>query len=248
MARTLINDTANVTFKRKSDGHVIFTGEAQLASISQQVSEEKLKGGIGNRTIALIRSDKEVQLQVRNALFDFEWLSMTQGVAVQKDKDATVWKREDSLLVVDNAGTLEVTIKGKPIGDEVKLVNSKGVSEDALSATGKVAIPEGFANKGEKISVSYQEAIKGNVLTMDAQKFSEAYEVEYATIEYDPETYRVVADLYIQFDHVIPSGSFDMSLENGSALAPELSFEAMTTGTSTEIGRFIEQVRSADTP
>ncbi|MGD7047086.1 hypothetical protein FZC83_02385 [Rossellomorea marisflavi] len=248
MARTLINDTANVTFKRKSDGHVIFTAEAQLASISQQVSEEKLKGGIGNRTIALLRSDKEVTLQVRNALFDFEWLSMTQGVAVEKGKEATVWKREDSLPVVDNGGTLEVTIKGKPLNDEIKLVNPKGESIDADVLEKVAEVPTSFAKKGEKISVSYQEKIVGNVLTMDAQKFSEAYEVEYATIEYDPDTYQVVADLYIQFDHVIPSGSFDMSLENGSALAPELSFEAMTSGTSTEIGRFIEQERSADTP
>jgi hypothetical protein len=243
--RTLINDTANVVFKRKSDGHVIFTAEAQLASISQQISEEKLKGGIGNRTIALIRSDKEVQLQVRNALFDFDWLSVSQGVAVQEDGAATVWKREDSLQVVDNAGTLEVTIKGTPVGNTVRVINAKGEAEASTETTKKVAVPVGVAVEGERVSVAYQEDVVGNILTMDSQKFSEAYEVEYSTIEYNPETSQVVADLYIQFDHVIPSGSFDLSLENGSALSPELSFEAMTTGTSTEIGRFIEVERTA---
>lgn len=242
--RTLINDTANVVFKRKSDGHVIFTAEAQLASISQSISEEKLKGGIGNRQLGLIRSDKEVTLQVRNALFDFEWLSVSQGVAVQENGAATVWKREDSLLVADNGGTLEVTIKGTPVGNTVRVINAAGETEESTETTKKVAIPVGVAVEGDRVSVAYQEEVTGNVLTMDAQKFSEAYEVEYSTIEYDPESSQVVADLYIQFDHVIPSGSFEMSLENGSALSPELSFEAMTTGSSTEIGRFIEVART----
>ncbi len=240
MSKVLINDTADVVFKRKSDGHVVFTAEAQLASISQSVSEEKLKGGIGNRTIALLRSDKEVTLQVRNALFDLEWLSMTQGVSIEQGT-VKVWKREDDLTV--ESGT--VTIKGTPIDDEVKVINAANDSEDTTVTGKEVTVSTSLAKDGDKVSVLYKQEVTGNIVTMDAKKFSETYEVEYSTIAYDPDTNEVVKDIYFQFDHVAPSGSFDISLENGSALTPELSFEAMTSGTSSEIGRFIEVDRTS---
>ena len=198
MSKVLINDTADVVFKRKSDGHVVFTAEAQLASISQSVSEEKLKGGIGNRTIALLRSDKEVTLQVRNALFDLEWLSMTQGVAIEQGT-VKVWKREDDLTV--ESGT--VTIKGTPIDDEVKVINAANDSEDT-TATGKdVTVSTSLAKDGDKVSVLYKQEVTGNIVAMDAKKFSETYEVEYSTIAYDPETNEVIKDIYFQFDQLL---------------------------------------------
>ncbi|MED3562249.1 hypothetical protein [Bacillus xiapuensis] len=241
--KTLINDTADVVFKRKSDGHLIFTAEAQLASISQQIQEDKLKGGIGNKTISLLRSDKEISLKVKNALFDLDWLSMTQGVAVAEGT-VNVYEREENLAVTDNAGTLQVTITGTPVGTTVSVINAKGESEQATVATKVVTVPTGHAAKGEKVAVVYQKSVTGNIVSLDSKKFSEQYAVEYHTIEYDPATNLVIADLYVQFDSVLPSGSFDLSFENGNALSPELDFTALTSTANSEIGRVIEVPRS----
>lgn len=241
--KTLINDTADVVFTRKSDGKKIFTAEAQLASISQAITEEKLKGGIGNKTVALLRSDKEITLQVRNALFDLGWLSMTQGVAVEENGQATINFKEDDLVVTDNLGTLEVTITGTPSDTTAQIINSKGEVEEAAITGSKVTVPVGHAVAGEKVAVSYLKEVTGNLVSFDSKRFSENYAVEYHTIEYNPETNEVVADLYIQFDNTVPSGSFDLSFENGSAISPELSFEALASATGSEIGRMIEVPR-----
>lgn len=237
--KTLINDTCDVVFTRKSDGKLLITAEAQLASISQQVQEDKLKGGIGNKTISLLRSDKEITLKVRNALFDLEWLAMTQGVQVTSGT-ATVNKREDDLIVASG----KVTITGTPVGTDVTIINADGDSESTTVATKSVTVPVDFANDGEKISVMYSTSVTGNKLSLDAKKFSEQFSVEYHTIEYNPATNAVVNDLYIQFDSVLPSGAFELSFENGNALTPELDFTALTSGASSELGRVIEVPRA----
>lgn len=58
--KMVIQDTADVYFKRKSDGHTVFTTEAQLASLSGAISEEKLYAGIGNKPIYILKTQKNL--------------------------------------------------------------------------------------------------------------------------------------------------------------------------------------------
>lgn len=243
--KTLISDTCEVVFKRKSDGKLVITAEAQLASISQQIQEEKLKGGIGNKTIALLRSEKEITLKVKNALFDMDFLSMTQGVAVNSAGTATVFEREDNLKIADDAGSNKVTITGTPASgtSSVTVIHADGSTEEAMVSAKTVTVTQGSA--GDLVSVIYPTTVTGNMIVLDAQKFSEQFSVEYHTIEYDPNTNLVVADLYIQFDSVLPSGAFELSFESGTAITPELDFTVLTPATATELGRIIEVNRAS---
>ena len=239
--KLLVMDTADVVMKRKSDGHVFITAEAQLTSISQTLGiNEKIYGGIGNKPLAIIKGQKEVTSTLRNAFYDLEFLSMTQGVAINENGTATVYKTEKELTVVNNAGTLEVTITGTPVDNTVYVRNAAGEVEQATAASKKVTIPTGHANKGEIVSVTYQEKVTGNIVELDAEKFAEAYTLEYHTIAYDPQTNKVVKDIYIQLDHVVPNGEFELSLENGNAIAPEINFECLAAPGTNKIGRVIE--------
>lgn len=239
--KLLVIDTADAVMKRKSDGKVFITAETQLTSISQTLGiNEKIYGGIGNKPLAIMKGQKEVTSVLRNAFYDQEFLSLTQGVAITEDGTATVYKTEKGLSVSDNAGALEVTITGAPVGSTVLVRNAKGQTEEATVATSKVTIAEGHAVAGELVSVTYQEQVTGDIVELDGEKFAEAFELEYHTIAYDPDTNKVVKDIYIQLDHVIPSDEFEMSLENGTAIAPEVNFECMAAPNSTKIGRIIE--------
>lgn len=238
--KLLISDTADAVIKRKSDGHVFITAETQLTSLAQSLGiNEKVFGGIGNKPLTIMRGQKEITSTLRNAFFDLELLSMTQGVAINEAGTASVYKREDDLTVTDNAGTLKVTITNTTV-TTVYVRNTGGETVEAASATGVVTVPVGHAVVGDKVSVSYKEAVTGNVVTFDAEKFSEAYEIEYHTIGYNPDTNQVVKDIYIQLDHAVPSSDFDMSFENGNAIAPEITFDALTPANSKEIGRIVE--------
>ncbi|CAI6287801.1 hypothetical protein NHM07_07885 [Bacillus subtilis] len=91
----------------------------------------------------------------------------------------------------------------------------------------------------------YQIEKVGRRLAIKASKFSERYEVEYRTIAYNPDTEEVYSDIYIQFPNVSPSGEFEMSLENGNALAPEIKFEALAD--TDEMAVVIETSRDENT-
>ncbi|ARC67822.1 hypothetical protein ABES28_08595 [Bacillus licheniformis] len=236
--KTVIHDTADVYWRRKSDGHVISAAEAQLASISQSISEEELKGGIGNRTLYLLRTDKSIDAKVKNAFFDMEFMAMTQGVAIEENK-FNVSEREDVTVQVDGTVKLQKT----PVG-VVSLKNSKGASIQAEYKDEAVTVPDDFAKEGDVLTAVYRIEVTGETVEINSNKFSEMYELEYHTIEYDPDTGVVYSDLYIQFDKVAPSGEFEMSLENGAAYTPELSFKVLAADSSGRYGRFARVPRT----
>ncbi len=243
--KTLIADTCEVIFTRKSDGKPVITGDAQLASLQQQVTETKVKGGVGNRTIGVLRSDKEVTLQVKSATFDLEYLAMVSGAQITANGTATVKTFEENLEVVDNSGTLSVAITGTPVDNKVQLVNEDGEVVDATCATGSVTIPDGFAVAGDLVTVVYQKEVTGKKLTISSDKFSENFEVQYRTIEYDPDTNKVVNDLYIDIYNASPSGAFELSFENGTALAPQMTFNVLDDKAhGSEIGQIVEVPRT----
>lgn len=241
--KTVIHDTADLIVRRKSDGHTVLNAHMQLAGLEQSISEEFLKGGIGNKNLFLIRTDKEVTLNTRSATFDMEYLAMTQGVEIDEAGTAVVTKTEE-LTVVDNAGTLEVTVAGTPVNNEVIITGLDGENAEATAATGVVAVPVGSAVAGDTVTVMYQEEVTGRVIEMDSTKFAEKYEVEMRTIEYDVDTAQVVADIYFIFPEVIPSGAFSLSLENGTAYTPEMNFMVMNPKNSDVFGKIVEVARA----
>jgi|SRR5699024_1442371 len=235
-----IMDVADVTFKRKSDQHVVFTSEAQMSSLNQTVDEETIQGGIGSRSIYTIKSNKQLELTVRNATFDLEWLAMTQGVKVNESGTATVMKQYSG-TVESGAVAIEPTVSG-----EVSILNKDRRSKTATATAGSVTVDAEFAADGENVDVIVEEEVTGRSVQMRADKFAEKYEVQYRTVVYDAETEEHTDDLYIQFYEVSPSSSFEMSLENGAAFTPELTFTA-TANKSSELGQMI-QTPVADTP
>lgn len=240
MSKLLIIDTADAVMKRKSDGKVFVTSETQLASISQSLGiDEKIYGGIGNKPLAIMKGQKEITSTLRNAMYETSFLAMTQGVAIENGT-ATVYKDEKGLKVADDGGVLSVTITGNPKDGTAHVTNTGGDTLSATVADNKVTIPTGHAEPDDLVVVRYQEDVTGDIVRLDGDKFAEAYSLEYHTIGYDPDTNKVVKDIYIQLDHVVPGGDFELSFENGSAIAPEITFEAMVNPGTDNIGRVIE--------
>lgn len=240
MSKLLISDTCDAIVKRKSDGALFITSETQLAALSASLGiNESIFGSIGNKKLAVIKGQKEVTTNFRNAFYDSNFLAMTQGVKVENGS-ANVYKKEDNLKVVDSSGTLSVTLTGTPVGTTVHVTNSMGETKSTTVASSKVTVPTAHAKKDELVSVTYQANVTGEIVALDSDKFAEAYSIEYHTIGYDPAKNIVVKDIYIQLDHVVPQGDFELSFENGSPIAPEISFDCLNEPNTNKIGRVIE--------
>lgn len=244
--KTIVADTCDVVFKRISDGKVLLTAEAQLASVTQSIQEEKVKGGIGNKDIAILRSEKEVSLKVRSAMFDSDWLEMVSGTTYSQETH-TIHKKEEGLVVAKKLSNFEVKIKGtpKPTG-KVYVFDSKGVQQvlnasDIVAGVIIVTIPN--IKEGSIVTALYELEATGQSLTIDATKFPSKFRVEYHTIEYDADTNEVVNDLYWIFNGATPAGNFDYSFESGSAITPEIDFTALAPIGSNEIGKVVQVPR-----
>jgi glucose dehydrogenase len=235
----IVNDVCDVVFKRLSDGKIAFTAEAQLSSVSQKITENKIKAGIGNKTIAVLRSDKEIELNVRNGIFTTEFLEMSSGLTFNTETN-TIWKKEEG-LVSDGSS---VTITGTPkVGGKIKVIGSDGATVDGTYATGEVTFTGGVADK--RYTVIYEfDATNSNALKLTSDSFSQNYQVEYSTVVYDPETNEILSDLYLVFNSATPAGDWNLSFENGKPLSQELKFTCLSPIGSNEIGKIIEVKRA----
>lgn len=239
--QTYIADTADVLFKNRRTGKVVFTAETQLAGLTGSEESEVIRGGIGNKSLYTIKHSKDVELNVRNATFSLEFLAMTQGESIHND--TSVITEVERLVAKDG----KVTIKGEPEDNKVQISGIDGEFKNvSLEEEGTIDVSD-VAEDGETVQVSYAKEIKGRTIKLDATKFAEAYEVEYKTIEYDTDTNQVVRDIYFLFHNAVPAGEYELSFENGTAYTPELTFNAMSETNSDEIGRIVEVDRD-DTP
>lgn len=249
MGKIVIQDTADVTITDLVTGKVVLNAEAQLAGIQGSISEEDLQGGIGNKKLYKIRTDKAIDLSMRSAVGDVEYWAMTQGVAVEQGK-AQITANTQGVVVEDVAtSAFEIVLPENAIlGTNAQLEVSDGVQETvevvaslteptklALDLSGTTAI----LTAGQELRVFYQKEVEGQRIAIDSTKFAGKYKVEMSTIAYDLDTAKVTADIHFKFPETIPSGEFDISLESGSVYTPEINFSVLNPKGADEMGEIV---------
>ncbi|MED1123315.1 hypothetical protein [Bacillus atrophaeus] len=237
--QTVIHEVGKILAKRISDNKVVASAVTQMTQFSQQVQQDFLKGGWGNRDLYVINSSKEVSGNVRNAFFDLDFMAMQQGVKIENET-ISVW--EDENLTVSDSGT--VTLAYLPLS-KVSLTNEDGEQQEIDSSSQTVTVPEIFAAKGKSVTAHYQIEVEAETVEISGEKFSENYYFEIHTIEYDPKTSKIYSDLYIQLPKVNFSGEADMSFEAGSPYTPEIGYRALADDNG-KIGNFARVKRNPD--
>ncbi|NOL32672.1 hypothetical protein [Bacillus altitudinis] len=240
--QTVIHEVAKVTMKQISTGKVIGSAVTQLTSLAQQVQQDFLKGGWGNKDLYVINSSKEVSGNIRNAFFDLDFMAMQQGVSIENENISVY---EDEVLTVNDSNG--VTLTKTPIEDsEVTFTNkANGEVYQTVVSGMSYTLSDTFAKKGEQVTVHYLIEVDAETVEINGNKFSENYYLELHTLEYDPVTNKTYSDLYIQLPKVNFSGEFDMSLEAGQAFTPELGYRALADDNG-KIGRFARVKRNED--
>lgn len=235
--KTVIHDTADVIITNKATGEVVVNAEAQTVGFSQSVEETPLNGGIGNKKLYVIKSNKEIELNMTSAFFDIGYLAAQQGVGVEADGTAVVTKHKKVTVA---SGKVEV-----PTGAEgdVTIISDKG--QEKVTPTGESAtVSPSIAADGESVTLVYKEEVTGNKVEINADNFGANYEVTYKTISYNPKTAEVYADVYYVFPNASISGTADVSLTNGEAYAPEVNFTVLSEDGESKLGEMIEVPRA----
>lgn len=238
----IIHDSCDVVIRNKKTKQVIMTTEAQLNTISGTLEiDEKILGGIGVRSIAKVRGQKELTTTFRNALYNKETLAAQQGVKV-KEETLAISKIKEGLVAED--GEIEFDVDDLD-SNEVTIRNVDGETDTAEVKDGKIELPKGFAEDGAYVNVAYEAEVKGESLDILADKYSDAHEITYHTIGYDRDN-QIRKDIYIVLYHAIPSGEFELELEMGEPIAPEVEFDLMVDPGSSLMAKIIEVDRDSD--
>ena len=234
----IIQDVCDVIITDLVTGKVAANTYMQMSSLEGTINEEDLRAGIGNGKIFKIRSEKDLNLNFRSAVFDSEWLAMTQGVTVNSTSVEVT--RTERLII--KAG--KITILGTPVGNTVTLTDADGSTNEAAATSKEVTVPIGFTLKdGDDIIVVYKENVTGEGIEFDATKFSSKYKVELRTISYDLNTAEIYSDIYFIFPECLSGGDFNFSFEAGSVITPEISFSVLQPRGSTVMGQMIDVPR-----
>lgn len=266
--RYVIADTCDVTFERLSDNKVIATAEAQLASISQTVDEQEVRGGIGGSLIATITSQKTIEASFRDALFSMDYLEMTQGTqageteveylvnmsAVYEEIEAI-----DDLSNADGSGVLKINAENNEPAEQavvgyitnpitglqrkIELDNLEidvGNAKEFFDLENAKKIDENYTvEDGMQVNVLVLVKATGMGISVRSDVFPEKFKLTYRTVAYDPQTMEHVKDIIIQFNEVKPSANFDLGFEMSTPIAPEFTLQVTKPQGCTELGRII---------
>ncbi len=228
-----IKDVAEATLRRKKDDFVVVAGATQDSSISQSVEEEIIKGGIGNSPQYTIRSGKEMEITIKNALFDHQWLAASQGVKVEEGK---VMVMHTEVVEVGEGG--KISIKETSV-TEATVVDTYGKNLKATFSAGEATVTGLESQVGKDVSVVYDIEKTGETIAFRGDRFAEKFKLQLYTYAYDQATEAIAKEVYITFENVSPSSEFEISLSAGEAFTPEYTLKATQDPKTKEIGKFV---------
>ena len=173
MKAYLIHDVLEAFLKCGEE--LYFFGMTTGGNINKSVNQEKIYAGIGNKTVAVVQTQNEMDFTITTGLHYNEVYEIQSG---QKFTATTTAKVNDIEIATD--GTVTAT----------------------------------------------ESTVTGDVLDFKADSFPKLHHVELRTIVYDPDTNKIVGDLYYIFKKGLPSGALAEAFQAGNKTT-EIAFTAM---------------------
>ena len=243
MTRDLvIQDTCEVISEDLVSNNIYNVGYAQISAIEQTVDSTDLRGGIGNKLAYLLRTSKDISLQITSATFKSEFLALISGDTM---KDVAEKVRKVLYLPVKlNASVKEITLPtAQSALTAVRVEDVDGKQYDLVPSAGVIDVTTLQAVEGDELDVYYLDDVTGQGIEFDAEKFGNKYKITYRTVAYDREKAIITHDVYFIFDEAIPDGAFSMQLQNGEVYIPEMNFRVTPPTGSSKLGRTIHSER-----
>jgi hypothetical protein len=214
-------------YVRYTGGDVRYMGCMNTTGIEKTISTTDIRCGIGAGLSSLLYTEPDMTLTITPAYFN-EWLlEMNSGEEFDAAQSVNVWVAETDLTPTVATQDCTVTITGTPVGGIVKAQDAQGVLYPATFLTGTVTITGG-ANKG-LMTVMYQKAVTGDVLTFKTDSYPEVVGLTLHTIAYDPATNVVVADKYFEFDKVLGDGNMSLAMTLSTLSINEFTARVLPT-------------------
>lgn len=225
--RIKVQDVAEL-FLHFADGNTKFFGCMNTAGLEKTVDTEDIRCGIGWGLSSILYSNPDMSLTLTPAYWNEVFMEVQSGEEFAASGSVNVWTYETGTAVLSTTNST-VTITGTPVGGTVKVQTADGTSYPATYTTGTVTITGGAALAGKTVTVLYQKAVTGDVLTFKTDSYPKVMGVTLHTIAYDVETNAIVSDLYFTFDRVIGDGNLSMAMTGATNNVGEITVRVLPT-------------------
>lgn len=175
--RYIIHDTLEAFIEDLDSGDSYFIGYTTEGNITRTISQEEIKAGIHNKTIAIIQSDDGMEFSVTTGIHYEDIMELQLGSSFERDAEVEIMEIEE-----DRDGSFTATPK----------------------------------------------TVTGDIIDLSAENMPKAYKTQLRSIAYDPETMKVVADIYWIFENAQPDGNLNETFGAATNKTQEITFKAKT--------------------
>lgn len=229
------------------DGQVFGTTTLQDANIEVQVQENDVRGGRGNQLLAVLHSDRDINISLTDVEFKYDWLAKQLGQDIVTGAGRAY--AMPKWYTVQDGGTTgvdSITLDEAPddMNPELAIYDENGEpitgftvngSDVEFSGTGAVVA-------GDKVEVrtyAYNTDPTTETIEIDNSVFADGVKAVLETLEIDNNenpTHKV----QYQFDNSLPSGNFTISTASArEAQTQEFSLRVVKPSDSNVVGRVL---------
>jgi hypothetical protein len=206
----------------------IYVDYAEATTNENSAERTSLRGGQGYYKLMDFDHTKESTLQLTLPLVDIKLLAMLAGDELVEGA-TDVFKREE-LTVVDNAGTMEITLTETPLAGSIVVNKLEGLRDygqeiTVSNVTGNTVELTGVAD-GDKVVVFYQYSAPAAAkkFSIKANKFPKAVKIFGDGLWRDQETETDKA-VKMTVHKAKPQANFTLTTSGSDATTLEITFD-----------------------
>lgn len=231
----LIHDVCEVIAIDEENDKTYFFGLTATNGVNQTIDTTPINGGIGNKRIASINSNKNISIDVTTAIHDDNIYAIQSG-GLFSDGAITVL-RSETKQAEDDEGTISVEIDGTPL-DTVTVLDKNGKEVAGTFSTGTITITSGTA--GQYYTVIYEEVQStASLLDLNAEEFPKPHKLQLHTIGYDPDSEQIIADIYWIFSKAKADGNLNATYNAGENQQDSLKLNCEVPIGATSYGSYV---------
>jgi hypothetical protein len=227
-------------------GDVIASTTLQDATIDVKVSENEIRGGKGNTLLGTLHVSRDISLSLTDVSFRYDFLAKQLGQDV-KTGSGTAYAAPKFYPVVDNAGTLKITLDKTPSDStSLAIYDADGVkiSSSAYTVSGSaITFTTGVAG-GDSVEVrayTYATDAQTQTIEFDSAVFAKGLKAVLTTVEVSGDETITHTIQYI-FENCVCDGNFQIQTKSEkSAAVQAFGLKVIKPETTTVVGRFIRE-------
>lgn len=243
----LIADVFDVVLIDKTTRDVICTTTLQNADIEVSVTENDVRGGKGNTLLAVIHASRDINLNLTDAEFRYDWLAKQLGQNITTGAGVGYAMPVWDTVIDGGASVPKITLAETPVAtnSDLAIHDSSGVKVTGYSVTGASVDFTGATPSiaiGDKVEVrtyKYDSVATTESIALDGSVFATGVEAILETLEIDSNEVAKYK-LQYQFDNTIPSGNFSISTASErQASTQQFNLRVIKPETTDVVGRVL---------